>query len=103
MIRLAIQNQLTSDEVAEIAFVPTLNNVGIKERRPSNPILPEPGRQASRSLRRFLGTMEELDDYGRDQALDEMADTVVSRGNGSDALELLEELARLIRARLDRN
>jgi len=101
MIRLAIQNQLTSDEVAEIAATPSPTDT--KERRPSNPVLPEPGRQASRSLRRFLGTMEELDDYGRDQALDEIADNVVVRGNGSDALELLEELARLIRARLDRN
>ena len=103
MIRLAVQNQLTSDEVAEIAATPGQNSGDTKERRPSNPVLPEPGRQASRSLRRFLGTMEELDDYGRDQALDEIADTVVVRGNGNDALEVLEELARLIRARLDRN
>lgn len=101
MIRLAIQNQLTSDEVAEIAATPS--QTGAKERRPSQPVLPEPSRQASRSLRRFLGTMEELDDYGRDQALDEIADSVVVRGNGNDALDLLEELTRLIRARLDRN
>ena len=101
MIRLAIQNQLTSDEVAEIATSPAPASE-THERRPSNPILPEPGRQASRSLRRFLGTMEEMDDYGRDQALDEIADTIITRGNGRDALDLLEELSRLIRARLDR-
>lgn len=101
MIRLAIQNQLTSDEVAEIAATP--QPAGSGERRVSNPVLPDPGRQASRSLKRFFSTINELDDYGRDEALDEIADTVVSRGNGGDALHLLEELSRLIRARLDRN
>lgn len=103
MIRLAIQNQLTSDEVAEIATTAPQSEAGAPEHRVSTPVLPEPGRQASRSLKRFFSTLDELDEYGRDQALDEIADTVVTRGNGSGALELLEELARLIRARLDRN
>lgn len=102
MIRLAIQNQLTSDEVAEIATAPQPSEPA-GERRVSNPVLPEPGRQAGRALKRFLSTLDELDDYDREQALDEIADTVVGRGNGAPALELLEELARLIRARLDRN
>ena len=101
MIKLAIQNQLTSDEVAEIATAQPTEET--PSRRPSTPILPEPGRQASRSFRRFIGTLEELDDYGRDQALDDIADTVVTKGNGRDALDLLEELTRLIRARLDRS
>ncbi|MEA5077802.1 MAG: hypothetical protein VB013_04455 [Anaerolineaceae bacterium] len=101
MIRLAIQNQLTSDEVAEIAN--TAPAAETKERRPGTPILPEPGRQAARTLRRFVTTMTEMDDYGRDEALDEIADTLVGRGNAEDAADLLEELLRLIRARLDRN
>lgn len=101
MIRLAIQNQLTSDEVAEIAIAaPAASS---KEHRPSHPVLPEPGRQATRTLRRFVGAMSELDDYSRDQVLDEIADTLVSKGNAEDAADLLEELIRLIRARLDRN
>jgi hypothetical protein len=66
-------------------------------------MLPDPSRQASRSLKRFFTTLDELDEYDRDQALDKIADTVATRGNGGGALELLEELARLIRARLDRN
>jgi hypothetical protein len=103
MIRLAIQNQLTSDEVAEIAITPQPTPEESANRRVSNPILPEPSRLASRSLKRFFSTLDELDDYGRDQALDEIADTVVSRGKGSNALETLEELSRLIRSRLDRN
>lgn len=101
MIRLAIQNQLTSDEVAEIAN--TAPAAQPKEHRPGTPILPEPGRQAARTLRRFVTTMSELDDYGRDEALDEIADTLVSRGNAEDTVDLLEELLRLIRARMDRN
>jgi hypothetical protein len=39
---------------------------------------------------------------GQDQALDEIANTMVVRGLGAQSLNLLEELARLIRARLDR-
>ncbi len=99
MIRLSIQNQLTSDEVAEIT-APSLNPVD--QRRPIAPILPEPGRQAARSMRRFVQTLNELDRIGQDQALDEIANSMVVKGLGSQSLSLLEELARLIRARLDR-
>ncbi len=100
MIRLSIQNQLTSEEVAEIT-VP--QPAELHNPKPvSTPILPEPGRQAARSLRRFVQTLSELDRRGQDQALDEIADTMVVKGNGKEALSLLEELSRLIRARLDR-
>jgi hypothetical protein len=101
MIRLSIQNQLTSEEVAEIS-APQPGEVQTA-KRPSTPILPEPGRQAARSLRRFVQTLSELDRRGQDQALDEIADTLVVKGGGKEALSLLEELSRLIRARLDRN
>lgn len=101
MIRLSIQNQLTSDEVAEIA-APQPSETALP-RRASTPILPEPGRQAARSMRRFVQTLSELDRKGQDQALDEIADTLVVKGNGKEALTFLEELTRLIRARLDHN
>jgi hypothetical protein len=100
MIRLSIQNQLTSDEVSEIAQ--TSGTAEPTNRRPSTPILPEPGRQAARSLRRFVQTLNELDRLSRDEALDEIADTLVVKGNAKDSLTLLEELTRLIKARLDR-
>lgn len=100
MIKLSIQNSLTSDEVAEIATTPQTSDDG--KTRNSRPILPEPGRQAARTFRRFVTSLEELDEYGRDQAMDEIADTVVSKGNGEHALDVIEELARLIKARLDR-
>jgi hypothetical protein len=100
MIRLSIQNQLTSEEVAEISAPAATPEA---RRRPVTPILPEPGRQASRSMRRFVQTLGELDRIGQDQALDEIANTMVVRGLGSQSLSLLEELTHLIRARLDRN
>jgi hypothetical protein len=100
MIRLSIQNQLTSDEIAEITLPPTLTET--TTRRPQPPILPEPGRQAAKSMRRFVQTLGELDRVSRDAALDEIADTLVVKGNGSASLELIEELVRLIRVRLNR-
>jgi hypothetical protein len=100
MIRLSIQNQLTSEEVSEMATLPPVNEGS--SRKPQTPILPEPSRQAARSLRRFVTTLSELDRLSRDEALDEIADTLVVKGNGKDSLMLLEELARLIKARLDR-
>jgi hypothetical protein len=99
MIRMSIQNQLTSEEVAEIA-TPTSGSE--TPRRPVTPILPEPGRQAARSMRRFVQTLTELDRIGQDQALDEIANSMVVKGMGRQSVTLLEELARLIRARLDR-
>ena len=100
MVRLSIQNQLTSEEIAELST--PAKDGEITPRRPVTPILPEPGRQAARSLRRFVQTLNELDRMGQDQALDEIANTMVVRGLGAQSLSLLEELARLIRARLDR-
>ena len=100
MIKLSIQNQLTSDEVAEYTtpVLPTETT----PRHPAPPILPEPGRQAARSMRRFVQTMNELDRIGRDQALDEIADTLVVKGSGATSLELFEELVKLIRIRLNK-
>ncbi|MCX6055437.1 MAG: hypothetical protein NTZ74_11105 [Chloroflexi bacterium] len=100
MIRMSIQNQLTSDEISDLLTPPSANEP--PNHRPSTPILPEPGRQAARSLRRFVQTLSELDRLGRDEALDEIADTLVVKGNAKESLILLEELTRLIRARLDR-
>jgi hypothetical protein len=100
MIKLSIQNQLTSDEVAEIT-TGTMTS-GTTPRHPNPPILPEPGRQAAKSMRRFVLTMDELDRVGRDQALDEIADTLVVKGSGDSSLELFEELVRLLKVRLNK-
>ena len=100
MIKLSIQNQLTSDEVAE--YIPPTPTTESAPRHAPAPILPEPGRQAAKSLRRFVLTISEMDRVGRDQALDEIADTLVVKGSGKASLELFEELSRLIRVRIGR-
>ena len=100
MIRLAIHNQLTSDEVAEIATTPSTPAEPAGEPRVSSPVLPDPIRQANRTFKKFFTSLTELDDYDREQVLDEIADTIVIKGQGADAADLLEELSRLIRARL---
>ncbi len=101
MIKLSIQNQLTSDEVAEYT-TPTMSTE-TPTRHIAPPILPEPGRQAAKSMRRFVLTMNELDRMGRDQALDEIANTLVVKGSGASSLELFEELVKLIRVRLSKH
>lgn len=101
MLNLSVRNQLTSDEVAEIASTPLPDETN-REKRPSSPILPDPTRQAVRSMKKFVSTLEELDQYDRDEVLDELADSLVIRGNAEGTLDLLEELAHLVRARLDR-
>jgi hypothetical protein len=53
-------------------------------------------------MRRFVLTMDELDRVGRDQALDDIADTLVVKGSGASSLELFEELVRLIKVRLNK-
>jgi hypothetical protein len=54
-------------------------------------------------MRRFVLTLNDLDRSGQDRALDEIANTLVVKGNGKSALLFLDELVRLIRARLDQN
>lgn len=97
MIRLSIQNQLTSDEVAEIAATAPANPPA--ERRPSTPVLPDPTRQSIRSARKFVQNLMELDHFGREDALDEIADSLAEHGQAMAAADLLEELVHLLRAR----
>jgi hypothetical protein len=93
LLRTAIQEQLTSDQVAEI---------GTHPKRPagSGGNL-YPGRVATSGLRRFANAIAELDEISQAQALDEVADLVVGSGQGEGLLFLLGELARLVQVRLD--
>lgn len=97
MIRLSIQNQLTSDEVAEIASTSPLTPKA--DRKPAAPVLPNPTRQATRSARKFIQNLMELDHFNREDALDEIADHLAEHGQAMAAADLLEELVHLLRAR----
>lgn len=97
MIRLSIQNQLTSDEVAEEAATPVSPEPS--EPKPATPVLPDPNRQAVRSARKFILHLSEMDHFAQQEALDEIADTLAQRGQAIAAADIFEELARLLRVR----
>jgi hypothetical protein len=99
MLRVSIQNQLTSDEVSEMAAQPAETVKG--EHREPQPI-PDPSRLALRHLKRFANVLADLDEVSRGQALDEIAgDLIVSR-KAKGLLNLLEELGNALNARLSR-
>jgi hypothetical protein len=88
--------------VAEMASVTPLTPARSSEPSSASSAAPDPVRQATRSLRRFAILMGELDEFSRAQALDEMADTLVANRQADGVLYLMEELSRLISARLKR-
>ena len=59
-------------------------------------------RLATSGLRRFSNTLNRLDEIDRAQSLDEIADDLVVSGQAENLLNLLDELKRLVRARLRR-
>jgi len=100
MLRVSIQNQLTSDEVADAANLPTAKGEQ-RENRGPQPI-PDPSRAALRYLKRFANVLADLDEVSRGQALDEIAgDLIVSR-QGERLRNLLGDLGRALDARLSR-
>ena len=100
MLRISLQNSLTSDDVAELTSGSGANEKAKGARRAS-PAVPRPGQVALSGLRRFANALSELDEVSRDQALDEIADELVGTQQAQPLLELLDELARLVGARMD--
>ncbi|MHB1119551.1 MAG: hypothetical protein ACYC11_05760 [Bellilinea sp.] len=98
MLKHAIQNQLTSDEVADLG-AQAVKDVHSGEKRAPQPII-EPSRQALRALRRFGLILSELDEVSRGQALDEIADTLVVTREADGIAALFEELGRSLEIRL---
>ena len=97
-LRVSIQNELTSDDVAEIAQAAPAE--GKKLPRPASPA--QPTRVAISGLRRFGNVLADLDEVSREQALDEIADDLVVSGQAEGFVNLMNELAVLIEARLRR-
>ena len=62
----------------------------------------DPVYKAASGLRRFANTINELDEFAQAQALDEIADKLVVTGQAEGLLVYLDELSRLITARLSR-
>lgn len=98
MIKHSIQNQLTSEEVADIG-AQTISGRQDGEKYAPKPII-EPAHQALRSLRRFGNILMDLDEVSRSQALDEIADYLVVSRDAEGMSNLLEELGRSLEIRL---
>lgn len=98
MLRTAIQEQLTSDQVAELGAHPA--------QHPNPPAAHAggaalyPGRVATSGLRRFANALVDLDEISQAQALDEVADLLVGSGQAEGFIFLLGELAHLVDVRL---
>ena len=100
MIRSSIQEQLTSEEVAEVSRVSQPATEKPASHR--KPIPRQSTRDALRNLRRLAKNMETLSPSGQAQALDAMADFLVVDGRGEQVLRWMESLVKLLQARLRR-
>lgn len=97
LVQVSIQSQLTSEEIAAVPASGESSPVPA----PKTPLAPQDhGRDASRSLRKFVRSIERLDPVDQSQALDTLADELVTLGQANTTLARIEELARLIRVRL---
>jgi len=100
MLRLSIQNNLTSEEVAEITT--TVGRTGAETRRKSSPSTASTAKVAVGGLRRFANALLHLDKFSQAQAMDEIADELVAAGEAEGIMVFLEDLGRAITARLSR-
>lgn len=99
LLKAAIQDQLTSDEVAGLGAAPSLTRSTASTNHQGAPFYP--GRVGASGLRRFANAITQLDEISQAQALDEIADLLVVSGQADGILFLLGELARLVQVRLD--
>lgn len=101
MLRISIQNALTSDEVAEMAQ-PEPKKAGMSRAERAAAVALEPGRVAVSGLRRFANAISTLDEVSQAQAIDEAADILVSTGEADGMMNLLGDLGRVVESRLSR-
>ena len=99
-LRLAIQQNLTSDDLSELRETDQKGHK--KSWQSSLPFVSQPAKIATSGLRRFANVLTELDEVSREQALDEMADELVATGEAQKLIELLDELAQLVQVRSQR-
>lgn len=99
MIRLSIKNGLTSDDIVELRDLD--HEALTRVKQPGRSKKPQ-SMVAASGLRRFTNALTKLDEVNRSQALDELADELVSSGEAESFLDLLDELSTLLLARLQR-
>jgi hypothetical protein len=99
MLRLSIQESLTSDDIVEITEV---NLKKSQAGKAHSKFAPNPSEIAWTGIRRFSSALNDLDEIVLSQALDDVADSLVTSGRAETTLRFLEELSMLIQARLSR-
>ncbi len=100
MLRLSIQNNLTSNEVAEITT--SNKQVAAKPERNRSYSTASATKVAVGGLRRFANALLRMDKFSQAQAMDEIADDLVAAGEAEGVMLFLDDLGRAITARLSR-
>lgn len=98
MVRLAIKEEMTSDDVAELKR-PLENAPKAHASGRASPAMLPPDRIAVSGLRRFANALTELDEMTQAEALDAVADTLIVTHQAEGMMILLGELAHLIELR----
>jgi hypothetical protein len=100
LVRSSIQNQLTSEEVAEVSRISQPVTEQPVQRRKTIP--GQSTRDALRNLRRLAKNMDSLSPAGQAQTLDVMADSLLVDGRAEQVLHWMEALIKLLQTRLKR-
>ena len=102
MIRISIQNELTSEEVSQIAESGPASQTQSASAHSSKSAKSKtnPGKIATSGIRRFSNALFELDRMRQEQIIDQVADELATSEEASDTLSFLEELVALIRLRM---
>ncbi|MHB8133026.1 MAG: hypothetical protein ACYDH1_02280 [Anaerolineaceae bacterium] len=100
LIRQSIQNSLTSDDIVDQIIEKEEISTENKAAPSKTPSTPE--KMALRSMRRFTRVFRRINRLEQSEILDHMADELYGNKQAKDTLEILDELASLLRARLSR-
>ena len=97
LVKMAIEEGLTAEEVAAAQPKDTKKT----KRRTKKRMLP--AQSAIRGLRTFARAVSKVDKKTQGDLLDELADEMMVEGEAHTVLQLIEELGRLLRARVERS
>ena len=97
LVSMAIEEGLTAEEVAAAQPKDTKKT----KRQTKKRMLP--AQSAIRGLRTFTRAVSKVDKDTQSDLLDELADEMMVEGEAHTVLQLIEELGRLLRARVERS
>ncbi len=97
LVSMAIEEGLTAEEVAAAQAHDTKK---IKRRKKKRML---PAQSAIRGLRTFARAVSKVDKKTQGDLLDELADEMMVEGEAHTVLQIIEELGRLLRARVERS